>query len=124
MQGCIYRSMQLGKLSRLKSILPVGAREKDTEYDGLFSYAGEWHSAIIGGAVGLFGSYEMLVFMVAVAIDEEISAGNKAVGEFRREPWYGLGVMAAAYLVRVTFFSDRLPNYTLAEILNAMLVVA
>lgn len=113
----------VGYIKKLEIILPDGAREKDTEYDGLFSYAGEWHSAIVGLAAGLFGPYEIMVFLVAVAIDEEITAGTKALSEFRSEPWYGMGGMIGGFVVRKVFFNETLPTYTLIEILDIVHLV-
>lgn len=107
-------------LPQLRKLLPTAARERGTEYNGLFSYAGEWHSAIIGLAVGLFAPYELMVFMVGVAVDEQVTVGRPALKEFRSEPWYGLGLMIVGFGARKIFFNTTLPTYSLIEILNLM----
>lgn len=69
--------------------------EQDTDRPGAFSYAGEFHSATIGLFVGitcgLTGEWVPLGVLVGAIINEEITAGSKAIGEFIAEPWYGGG---------------------------------
>lgn len=108
-------------LDRLKRLLPDGARESDTEYDGFFSYAGEWHSAIVGLAIGLFAPYELIALAIGVALGEQVKSGSKALSEFRSEPWYGLGLMIIGYGGRVLFLKDTIPVYSILEIISGVM---
>lgn len=88
--------MALEYLNKLKIILPDGARESDTQRDGLFSYAGEWHSFIIAGVATLVGGWAMATLLVGAIINEQVRSPPGRLNpvvykELRREPWYGLG---------------------------------
>ena len=88
--------------------IPTGGMDAPTEdespRDGLLSYAGEWHSAVIGVATGLVsgltGVFAFASFLVGAALTESYLAGNpRALREVRREPWYALGGLVAGLLV-------------------------
>lgn len=74
-------------------------RETDTDYDGAFSYAVEWHALIIGFTIG-FTVYAPMPLEVKAAIAaalgvEEISGKmwfqkKKVAQEMRAEPYYAL----------------------------------
>lgn len=79
------------------------------DYDGVLSYAGEWHALIIGLAAGftaaVTGQPIVLagVFSVALGISG-VDVGVKFDGrhvahELRREPWYGIGGGLISYVV-------------------------
>lgn len=70
------------------------ATEDGSEYDGLLSYAGEWHSLIIGLGAGLGLGVVGVAAVAATALGLESSrkiTNRKAVKELNREPWYGIG---------------------------------
>lgn len=68
--------------------------ERASAYDGVFSYVGEVHSAIVGLVVGVLvgitGHPSPAMVLVGAALDEQATTGTKALSEFRTEPWYGL----------------------------------
>lgn len=84
------------------------AQESDTEYNGAFSYAGEFHSAIVGLSVGLTAGFtqapEVAVALLAATLGvkgagklSERIKSNVAVQEIRREPWYCAGSVIVGY---------------------------
>ncbi|MCD2199076.1 hypothetical protein LPA44_04075 [Halobacterium sp. KA-4] len=71
------------------------------EYDGVLSYAGEFHALLIGFAAGFASSalgQPMILaglFVVALGI-KGVDLGKRFAGrgvrsELKREPWYGIG---------------------------------
>lgn len=93
--------------------IPDAPKESDTEYDGFLSYAGEWHSAALGGGVGttagaliaagqpvaglmLLGGFTLMALREnqlakKLGIKIPFTGNKKAMREVRREPWYGIG---------------------------------
>lgn len=90
---------------------PDAAKESDSEYDGLLSYAKEWHAAIIGATAGVIGritkgtEYEPIGVAVMSTVTG-LAFGLEAYSKYknnpisnnvRAEPWYAMGCMLAAY---------------------------
>ncbi|PSP80181.1 hypothetical protein BRC81_03035 [Halobacteriales archaeon QS_1_68_20] len=82
--------------------------EDDSDRDGVFSYAGEYHAAVIGLGAGFAAAIlarpEIAGAVIAVALGTPTA--NKVVGklrgrgvvrELRREPWYGVGATLVGY---------------------------
>jgi hypothetical protein len=79
--------------------------EKQTEYDGFLSYAGEYHSLTLGLSVGFSSAVtqapEVAATVVLVALGYKSASAmpnvgkkrekSSVVGEIRREPWYAAG---------------------------------
>jgi hypothetical protein len=82
--------------------------EDAAEYDGVLSYAGEWHALVIGLSTGLTAAVLakptvlVALFVVALGISGvEVGhkfRGRKVVNEMRREPWYACGGALVAYV--------------------------
>jgi len=82
--------------------------EDARDYDGVLSYAGEWHALIIGLGTGftaaVTGQPVVLAGLFAVAlgisgVDVGVKFDGKGVtNELRREPWYAVGGGIVAYL--------------------------
>lgn len=71
-----------------------GASESDTDYDGPFSYSGEWHAFTLGLGVGFASvmpvpKLRQFVFRTVGLGDDQTRTG--AIAEARRESWYALG---------------------------------
>jgi O-antigen/teichoic acid export membrane protein len=78
--------------------------EEESPRDGLFSYAGEWHSFIVGAGAGVAaavtGQLAILAALAAVALGLEGArralpetsriTSRVAVHELQREPWYAI----------------------------------
>jgi len=84
--------------------------ESDSERNGVFSYAGEYHAFAIGagaGAVAALGTNpELAAAVVAVALGgSSVEAarnrlkGKKVVEEVSTEPWYSIGGVALGYAI-------------------------
>lgn len=100
-----------GLLARIKHILikRSAGSEADSDYNGVFSYAGEYHAFIVGLSVGLvsgnLGTPEVALGLMAATLglkgSEKLSriiAADVAVAEIRREPWYSIGGVVVGYL--------------------------
>jgi len=84
-------------------------REDSEEYDGVLSYAGEWHALIIGLGTGFtaatLGQPILLAGLFAVALGiEGVEIGKRFTGrgvanELRREPWYAAGGGLISYVL-------------------------
>ena len=78
------------------------------EYDGVFSYAGEYHAAALGLAIGFTaattGQPMLLAGLFAVSLGiSGVDFGTKFKGryvahELKREPWYAVAGGGGAYL--------------------------
>ena len=68
----------------------------------LFSTYTERHAAILGLVTGVVaavaGAPELLVGVVATVLGLAEVARSRALRELRREPWYGLGMLAVGYV--------------------------
>jgi len=94
-----------------KYINPDAAKESDSEYDGLLSYAKEWHAAIIGATAGVVGritkgtehepiGVAVMSTVTGLAFGLEAYSkykNNPISNNVRAEPWYAMGCMLAAY---------------------------
>jgi len=79
------------------------------EYDGVLSYAGEWHALIIGLGTGFTAAVTaqpvVLAGLFAVAlgisgVDVGVQFDGRGVAhELRREPWYAVGGGLVSYVV-------------------------
>jgi hypothetical protein len=86
--------------------------EKQTEYDGFLSYAGEWHALTLGLSVGASSAISRTpqvaatVAMVALGFKGASAMPNvgkkkekaSVVGEIQREPWYATGGVVLGFL--------------------------
>lgn len=109
----------MGVIERLLSRLPDAPTEDGTKYDGILSYAKEWHAAAIGTAAGVLSAALWLtnspvsalltmgaITMVALDVERrarkygikvpEIRSKTARV-QIRREPWYALGFMLITF---------------------------
>lgn len=86
--------------------------EEDSPGDGLFSYAGEWHSAVIGLGIGIVAGYlQIPMFLVGgIAATLGLPMGSRilnrfgfsakgALVELKREPWYGISFMLIGFII-------------------------
>jgi hypothetical protein len=91
-----------------------GGTEQDTEYNGVLSYAGEWHALIIGLAAGIVAIYTHQP-MVAIGV-MGVALGLKGVGklagplkgqyvveEITSEPWYACGGVLVGWVVAAVY---------------------
>lgn len=80
--------------------LPDHARESDSDYNGAFSYAGEWHAFSIGLAVGLTAVLPIprAQKFVNSVLELEAETRSGALREARDESWYALGGMVVGIL--------------------------
>jgi hypothetical protein len=84
---------------------PDAASEEETEFDGVFSWAGESHAFAIGFGVGITGSTELMVALAGFTI-----AGEKAKFDMTdephmkhavKEPAYALSGLALGYMMNL-----------------------
>jgi len=79
-----------------------GGTESDTDYNGVFSYAGEWHAFLIGIGAGIVAVYtnQPLVGVGVIGVALGVKGigklagpldGKNVVHEIKREPWYAIG---------------------------------
>jgi len=79
------------------------ASEGGSEYDGLLSYAGEWHSVIIGLGAGLGLGVVGVGAVAAAALGLQGSkriTNRKAIRELKREPWYSMSGSLIGFAIR------------------------
>lgn len=81
--------------------LPDQPTESASERNGVFSYAGENHSFVLGAGVGFVsaatGTFSLATLLVGVALGET-KANGKALREIQSEPWYAVGGLLAGVL--------------------------
>ena len=98
----------LRRLLRILSEAGTADREKDSKYNGPFSYAGEWHSATIGFVAGVLTSYTgsmvPATFIIAAIFAEKVAerGSGGAYYEVRNEPWYAGGAMMIGLPIGLT----------------------
>lgn len=70
-----------------------GASESDTDYDGPFSYSGEWHAFTLGLGIGFASVMPVpkLKAFVFRTVGLKTDTRTGAIAEARRESWYALG---------------------------------
>lgn len=89
---------------------PTAPAEKKSEYNGLLSYAGEWHSLTMGLFIGFVSGAadrpELMMILLGVFIDEEFTefSGGKLINklakrDIRKEPWYAAGGSLIGYAI-------------------------
>lgn len=92
---------------------PDAPTEGDTERNGAFSYAGEFHAFAIGAFAGLAAALSygtalqpagLAAFLGVVAVALGLSKSERfrnslAVGEVEKEPWYAAGGAVIVFFV-------------------------
>lgn len=93
---------QTKMIERLRSLVAQyrpRKRESDGPYDGPLSIYAEWHSLLVGVAVGLVtagtGTWELAVALVAIALG--VRAAGGPLEDIRREPWYACAGLVFTY---------------------------
>lgn len=93
------------RFKSLLAYLPVGATEDATDYDGILSYAVEWHAAIIGVAVGATagttGDTQLVCGLISTALGLgriNQQASETVTAHLVNEPWYAIAGIAVGYI--------------------------
>lgn len=86
-----------------------GPSEGSSDYDGLLSYATEWHALLIGVGAGLVAGWTMMPLLAAATIACALGIrglkgvpkirDRAAIRELQAEPWYGIGGTLLGYLL-------------------------
>lgn len=85
------------------------ASEDDTEYDGAFSHAGEWHAFTLGLGAGMAAALadrpDIAVSVIVTALglkgagELDERSGDGVIHEIKREPWYAIGGVIIGFSV-------------------------
>jgi hypothetical protein len=97
-------------ISRLKR--RSAATEDGSEYDGVLSYANEYHALLIGLAAGFAAGVasrpEVAAAVGATALGIQVPGlakarfeGRGVLKEMRREPWYAIGGNAIGFVLGI-----------------------
>lgn len=82
---------------------PTAGRESASDYNGLFSWAGESHPFIICLALGLLGEMSLMVAVAGYAIrgaeSEHKLSDDNHIRQIAMEPAYAMGGLAIGYLI-------------------------
>jgi len=92
---------------------PDAPTESDSEYDGVLSYATEYHALAVGGVAGLCGALTygtpmqpaglgLMIAVAATALGVKTSKRLRsalAAREVTKEPWYAVGGLVLLFLL-------------------------
>lgn len=91
---------------------PAAPSESSTDFDGLFSWAGESHAFAIGFGVGLTADPTLMTAFVGYALaDMKVRydfTDDPHVRQVTEEPAYALGGMAIGYIVNTRLIGGSL----------------
>lgn len=108
------------------------AREEDHKYDGVFSYAMEWHAFLFGLVIGIWWAHDPTVLnliagLVATAFGAERVGSavkqvpKKYVHQITQEVHYfGGGVVLGKYLIVYGPHGDKSVTLPIGEVLGAL----
>ena len=75
--------------------LPDAGSEDETERDGAFSYASEWHAFFLGIGIGMATVMPVPYFRrfvwLATGLAETDPGRTEAIREIQKESWYAVG---------------------------------
>lgn len=97
---------------------PAAASEGKTDFNGVFSWAGESHAFTIGFGVGLTGEQSMMVgfagYAVAGAKSQFEVSKDAHIRQVATEPAYALGGMVLGYIANLVSLGKPIHEYLLA----------
>lgn len=76
--------------------------EESHEYDGVLSYADEWHALVLGLGVGITGNLALVSAVVSYALGRgsgSLDTSDPHVRDVAEEPAYAIGGMVVGWLV-------------------------